>query len=76
MKNKNLTFFLLVRLMQGGLILVAFEKLGHCYFDVGVGSLLLQYVIGCIAGVLMFGKMFKKNIQAFWAKLFAKKSKD
>lgn len=44
------------------------------YFDPGTGSLIIQMLLACIAGVTSFFMMFKTNIITFFSKKEEKKS--
>lgn len=68
-----------IPIMKNKAILVAFAAVVVCvgqanaYFDGGVGSLLVQYLVGCVAGLLIFAKYFKNGIREIWSHLFNKK---
>lgn len=68
----------IINLKQVGLILIIlFIGAGHAhaYLDGGAGSLLLQYLIGALAGLAIFFKVIVRGLQALWAK-FTKKNSD
>jgi hypothetical protein len=44
------------------------------YFDPGTGSLIIQMLLACVAGITSFFVMFKTNIIAFFSKKKEKKS--
>ncbi len=43
------------------------------YFDPGTGSLIIQMILACIAGITSFFIVFKTNVKAFFSNRKAKK---
>jgi hypothetical protein len=46
--------------------LAFFPDPAHAYIDPGVGSMILQIILGGFAGVAIVGKLFWKNIKSFF----------
>ena len=38
------------------------------YFDPGTGSLIIQMLLACFAGIASFFVLFKNNVKAFFSK--------
>ncbi len=52
------------------LILLFSVKPAHAYLDPGTGSMILQLLLGGIAGALVVGKLYFQKIKLFFAGLF------
>ncbi len=63
MKFRNFAPFVLVFL---GVLRV--DTPAHAYLDPGTGSMLLQLLLGGVAGVLVVGKLYWHRVQAFFGR--------
>ena len=52
------------------LILLFSAKPAHAYLDPGTGSMILQLLLGGIAGALVVGKLYFHKIKLFFTGLF------
>lgn len=52
------------------LIFLFSVKPAHAYLDPGTGSMILQLLLGGIAGALVVGKLYFERIKLFFAGLF------
>ena len=59
------------RLLAASLILAATTVDAFAYLDPGTGSMVLQLLLGCLAGLLVFGKIYLRR----FADLFRRRRK-
>ena len=57
--NATLTFLLVAALV------VAFERPAHAYLDPGSGSMLMQVLLGGVAGVAVILKLYWRGLLSF-----------
>ena len=60
MKFRNIAPFALVFLS-----VLSIDAPAHAYLDPGTGSMLLQLLLGGVAGVLVVGKLYWHRVKAF-----------
>ena len=48
----------------------------HAYLDPGTGTMIVQIILGGIAGLAVAGKLFWSQITGFFAKLFGRGAND
>lgn len=58
------------------LILLLSVKPGHAYLDPGTGSMILQLLLGGIAGAMVVGKLYFQKIKLFFSGLFGVQPRD
>lgn len=58
MKNK-----IIFQIVFAGLFVLAFTRPAYAYLDPGTGSMILQILLGGIAGALTFGKFYWKTLK-------------
>lgn len=59
MKNCIVVFLAVLASLQ-------FPLLAHAYVDPGSGSMILQLLLGGLAGLLVFGRILKQRISKFF----------
>lgn len=62
---KPLTLFLFAVILPGSLVVTA---PAYAYLDPGTGSMLVQMLLGGVAGVLMIGKLYWARTKAFFGR--------
>ncbi len=63
MKFRNIATFALVFLN-----VLSIDTPAHAYLDPGTGSMLLQLLLGGVAGVLVVGKLYWHQVTAFFGR--------
>ncbi len=58
------------------LIVSLAAKPAYAYLDPGTGSMILQLLLGGVAGALMVGKLYYQKIRSFFAGLLGRQAKD
>ena len=56
-------------------LLLLLSNPSYAYLDPGTGSVLLNLIVGAIAGLLSFVSFYWKKIKTFLKKIFLKKNK-
>lgn len=51
-------------------------KPAYAYLDPGTGSMILQLLLGGVAGALMVGKLYFRKIRSFFAGLLGRQAQD
>ena len=46
-------------------VLVALSRPAHAYLDPGTGSIILQGILGAVAGVLVFGRTYLHRLKVW-----------
>lgn len=49
-------------------VTLACPSLAYAYIDPGAGSMLLQLLLGGVAGLFVFGRLFKQRILRFFGR--------
>lgn len=57
------------------LVLLA-AKPAYAYLDPGTGSMILQLLLGGVAGALMVGRLYYRKIRSFFAGLLGRQAQD
>ena len=63
-------------IIMTGLLAVAWTQPCYAYLDAGTGSLLLQALLGGLAGLAYVGKLYWQRIKVFGRKLFGARGSD
>lgn len=58
------------------LIVLLAAKPAYAYLDPGTGSMILQLLLGGVAGVLMVGKLYFSKIRSFFGGLRGRQARD
>ena len=58
------------------LIVLLAAKPAYAYLDAGTGSMILQLLIGGVAGALVVGKLYFRKIRSFFAGLLGRQAQD
>ncbi len=64
MNSTNELIFGLVLLLGA----ISFASPAHAYLDPGTGSMLVQMLLGGLAGVLVIGKLYWHRVKAFFGR--------
>lgn len=70
--SMNTTF---LRVLAVFALFASFSSPAYAYLDPATGSIIVQSVIGAVAGFVMYSKLFASRVRNFFARLGSGRSK-